>query len=77
MVGWHQQLTGHEFEQALGHGGQGSLVCYSPWALKESATTEQLDNNNSNDQGDSHVVLSTFTSRSAGNLSDTNWAQHI
>ena len=46
MVGWHQQLTGHEFEQALGHGGQGSLVCYSPWGLKESATTEQLDNNN-------------------------------
>ena len=26
MVGWHQQLNGHEFEQALGVGdGQGSL----------------------------------------------------
>ena len=26
MVGWHQQLDGHEFEQALGVGdGQGSL----------------------------------------------------
>ena len=26
MVGWHQQLDGHEYEQALGVGdGQGSL----------------------------------------------------
>ena len=26
MVGWHHQLDGHEFEQALGVGdGQGSL----------------------------------------------------
>ena len=31
MVGWHHQLNGHEFEQALGVGdGQGSLVCYIP-----------------------------------------------
>ena len=28
MVGRHQRLDGHEFEQALGDGeGQGSLVC--------------------------------------------------
>ena len=28
MVGWHHQLDGHEFEQALGIGnGQGSLAC--------------------------------------------------
>ena len=27
MVGWHHQLDGHEFEQALGDGeGQGSLA---------------------------------------------------
>ena len=27
-VGWHRQLSGHEFEQALGDSeGQGSLVC--------------------------------------------------
>ena len=32
MVGWHHQLNGHEFEQALGIGdGQGSLVCCSPF----------------------------------------------
>ena len=44
MVGWHHQLDGHEFEQALGVGdGQGSLVCCSPWAHKESDTTEQLN----------------------------------
>ena len=28
MAGWHHQLDGHEFEQALGVGeGQGSLEC--------------------------------------------------
>ena len=28
MVGWHHQLNGHEFEQALGVGdGQGGLAC--------------------------------------------------
>jgi len=42
MVGWHQQLSGHEFEQAPGDGeGQGSLVCYrSRWGLKESDMIE-------------------------------------
>ena len=36
MVGWHHQLDGHEFEQALGDGEvQGSLVCCSPWGHKE------------------------------------------
>ena len=44
MVGWHHQLNGHEFEQALGVGdGQGSLACYSPWGRKELNTTEQLN----------------------------------
>ena len=43
MVGWHPQLDGHEFEQALGVGdGQGSLACCSPWGFKESDMTEQL-----------------------------------
>ena len=41
MVGWHDQLYGHEFEQALGVGDvQGSLVCCSPRGCKESNTTE-------------------------------------
>ena len=44
MVGWHHQLDGHEFEQVLGvDDGQGSLVCYSPWSLKELDMTEQLN----------------------------------
>ena len=43
MVGWHHQLGGHEFEQALGVGDeQGSLMCHSPWGHKESDTTERL-----------------------------------
>ena len=41
MVGWHHHLDGHEFEQALGvGGGQGNLVCCSPWGCKESDMTE-------------------------------------
>ena len=41
MVGWHHQLNGLEFEQALRvHDGQGSLVCCSPWGLKESDMTQ-------------------------------------
>ena len=44
MVGWHHQLSGHEFEQAPGIGdGQGSLACYSPWGCKESDMTEWLN----------------------------------
>ena len=44
MVGWHHQLDGHEFEEALGvGGGQGSLACYSPWGHKVLDTTEQLN----------------------------------
>jgi len=47
MVGWHHQLNGHEFEQALGDGeGQGSLACCSPWGCKELDTTERLNDNN-------------------------------
>ena len=44
MVGWHHQLNGHEFEQALGVGdGQGSLACCSSWDCKESDMTERLN----------------------------------
>ena len=32
--GWHHRLNGHEFEQALGDGGQGSLACHSPWSWR-------------------------------------------
>ena len=46
MLGWHQQLNGHEFKQArtLGVGdGQGSLACCSPWGCKEPDKTERLN----------------------------------
>ena len=40
MVLWHHQLNGHAFEQTLGNSeGQVSLVCCSPWGLKELGTT--------------------------------------
>ena len=44
IVGWHPQLEGHEFEQALGvDDGQGSLACCSPWGHKESDMREWLN----------------------------------
>ena len=44
MVGWHHQLDGQEFEQALGVGAsQGGLACCSPWDRKELDMTEQLN----------------------------------
>ena len=44
MVGWHYQLDGHEFEQALSVGdGQGGLVCFSPRGHKELDTTESTE----------------------------------
>ena len=42
MVGWHHLLNVHEFEQAPGVEGQGSLAGCSPWDLRESDTTELL-----------------------------------
>ena len=46
IVGWHHQLNGHEFEQALGDGeGQGSLASCSWWGPKESDMTELLNKN--------------------------------
>ena len=44
IVGWHHQLSGHEFEQTLRDSeGQGSRACCSPWCCKESDTTYQLN----------------------------------
>ena len=41
MVGWHQQLNGHEFELAPGDVvGQESLVCCNPWSCKKLDMTE-------------------------------------
>ena len=42
MVGWHHQLSGHEFQQTPGDSeGQESLVCCCPWCHKESDTNKQ------------------------------------
>ena len=46
MVGRHQGLSGHEFEQTPGDSeGQGSLVCCSPWGCRgrHDLATEQLN----------------------------------
>ena len=44
MAGWHHQLDGHEFEQALGVGdAHGDLACCSLCGWKELDMTEQLN----------------------------------
>ena len=41
MVGWHHQLSGHEFEQASGLGdGWGSLACCSPWGCSQTLLSD-------------------------------------
>ena len=41
MVGWHHQLSGHEFELTPGVGDeQGGLACCDSRGRKESYTTE-------------------------------------
>ena len=63
MVGWHHQLDGHEFEQALGVGDwQGSLACCSPWGRKESDTTEWLNWLSSKSSMILHVMFRSLTS---------------
>ena len=45
MVGWQNQLNGHEFEQTpADDGGQRSLVCCGPWDHKESDVIKRLQN---------------------------------
>ena len=52
MVGWHQRLNGHEFEQTLeGSERYGSLACCSPWGHKESDVIQQLNNNTTQKAG--------------------------
>ena len=44
MVGWHHQLSGHEFKQTLGGGdGQGGLACCGSWHCEELDRTERLN----------------------------------
>ena len=44
MVGWHHQLDGHEFVQALGVAdGPERLMCCSLWGRRESDMTELLN----------------------------------
>ena len=38
MVGWYHRLNGHEFEQAWGDGGQGSLARWQSHGVAKSQT---------------------------------------
>ena len=41
MVGWHHQLNGHEFEQALGDREQGKLAFVELQRVRHNLATEQ------------------------------------
>ena len=75
MVGWHHQLNGNEFEQALGDGeGQGSPAYCHLWGHKELDMTEQLNNNNPSLKSYFQVVSSlkpSLSSSLASNLVKT------
>ena len=67
MVRWHHRLNGHEYEQTLGDSeGQGSLVCSSPWGLKELDMIKWVNIN-------SHRTLWHFwTCQYTGKIPQTN-----
>ena len=44
MVGWHHQLSGHEFEQTPEDSeGVGNLTCCRPWGCEETDATQRLN----------------------------------
>ena len=73
IAGWHHQLDGHEFEQALGDGDeQGSLACCSPWGREELDTTGRLNSNIRYVL--SQVVLAVkILPANAGDIRDAGW----
>ena len=44
VVEWYHGHNGHELKPTPGdRGGQGGLVCCSPWGCKESSMTQRLN----------------------------------
>ena len=70
MVGWHHPHNGHELEQTLGESeGQGSLASCRLWCLKDSDTTERLNNKRVNLQSSYHrdlLVVKTLSFHQGG-----------
>ena len=62
IVGWHHQLNGHEFQQALGvSDGQWSLVCCSPWGRQEFGMIQRLNWYPTRQPGESTILTLTST----------------
>ena len=61
MVGWFHRHNELEFEQAPGDDeGQGSLACCTPWGHKELDMTEQLNSNESVNEGFKYTFKSVM-----------------
>ena len=70
MVGWHQWLNEHEFEQALRAGdGQGVLECCSPWGHKELDMTERWTESFSTKRGEA----ATWAERAKRSMKKESW----
>ena len=66
MLGWHQRLRGHEFEQALGEsGGQGSPACCSSWGnrVRHDLVTEQQLGESSWSEKTAYCIIPTVRKR--------------
>ena len=62
MAGWHHRLKEHESESTPGVGdGQGGLACCSPWGLKESDTTEWLNQTETASEEYTRILKSFFS----------------
>ena len=62
MVGWHHQLSGHDFWWTLAVGnGQAGLVCCSSWGHKELDMTEQLNNSHKRNWNTPTLLVDTQT----------------
>ena len=73
MGGWHHQLNGHEFEQALGDAEEGSLACCSLWGRKESDMTDQLNKSKKLRLGLLAEIIWTKNSPPLSMSTDSSW----
>ena len=75
MAGWHHQLNGHVFEQALGVGeGQGSLACCSSWGSQRVRRDWVTEQNRTGESESGSVVSYSLWSLSMEFFRPEHWS---